>query len=80
METGNKFNKKAIDDAIDKGNNHLLSQRVNGRWRGFPTLAGESDIWVTGFVLAHIYSLCSQKELMNESLIAITSFFRRLVL
>lgn len=48
------------NEAIDKGIKYLFSINVNGRWKGFPTLAGESDIWVTGFVLAHIHHLSQQ--------------------
>lgn len=67
MEMKNIFDSKVIDKAIEKGINHLLSQNVNGQWRGFPTLAGESDIWVTGFVLTHIYNLCEQQDAIKES-------------
>jgi squalene cyclase len=66
MEMKNIFDSKVIDDAIEKGINYLFSKNVNGQWRGFPTLAGESDIWVTGFVLAHIYNLCEQQDAIKE--------------
>jgi Prenyltransferase and squalene oxidase repeat len=67
MDLKNTFDARVADHAIEKGIAHLLSQTVNGRWNGFPTLAGESDIWVTGFVLAHICSLCKQKDVLKES-------------
>lgn len=53
--------------AIEKGTKYLLSKANNGSWRGFPTLAGESDIWVTGFVVAHIYKLCEQEDVIKEA-------------
>jgi Prenyltransferase and squalene oxidase repeat len=61
------FDRKAADDAIKRGITHLLSINANGRWKGFPTLAGESDIWVTGFVLAHIYKLSQQANVVKKS-------------
>jgi hypothetical protein len=67
MDLAQKFDSKVIDHAIEKGIKHLLSLTVNGRWRGFPTLAGESDIWVTGFVLAHISRLCEQMNAISDS-------------
>tara|TARA_R110000868_G_scaffold81814_2_gene231357 strand:- start:6846 stop:7901 length:1056 start_codon:yes stop_codon:yes gene_type:complete len=67
MNLKHKFDCEHVDHAIEKGIKHLLSQATNGRWRGFPTLAGESDIWVTGFVVAHIYKLCEQEEVINEA-------------
>jgi hypothetical protein len=67
MDTIEKLNSRAVDRAIDKGINYLLSQNVNGCWRGFPTLAGESDIWVTGFVLAHIHKLFQQPGITAAS-------------
>lgn len=62
-----KFDSTVADQAIEKGINYLLSRNVNGRWKGFPTLAGESDIWVTGFILAHIYKLSSQDAIIKNS-------------
>lgn len=56
----------AVHQAIEKGKKHLLSKAVKGRWRGFPTMAGESDIWVSGFVLAHIFKLCEQDYHLEE--------------
>lgn len=48
------FDAVAVDAAIKQGVGWLLGQIQAGRWRGFPTLAGESDVWVTGFILAHL--------------------------
>lgn len=67
MKFNNEVNGKAIDAAIEKGIGYLLSYNTNGRWKGFPTLAGESDIWVTGFVLTHISALCQQTEIIGEA-------------
>lgn len=67
MNFKNKFDRAVVDDAIEKGIQYLLSVRVNGRWRGFSTLAGESDIWVTGFVLAQIQHLCKQADDIKQS-------------
>lgn len=67
MELNKEFNGKAIDAAIENGISYLLSCNSKGRWKGFPTLAGESDIWVTGFVLAHISALCQQTDIIREA-------------
>ena len=67
MDLPQKFDSKVIDYSIEKGIKHLFSLTVNGRWRGFPTLAGESDIWVTGFVLAHISKLCEQTNAVSDA-------------
>lgn len=67
MDTIEKFESKIADQAIEKGINYLLSKNQNGRWKGFPTLAGESDIWVTGFVLAHIYRFLSKPDTITAS-------------
>lgn len=49
----------AIDESIRKGIDYLGSKNPYGHWTGFPTLAGTSDIWVTGFIVTHIHDLCS---------------------
>ena len=67
MDLIHVFDRKAADHAIERGIKYLLSLNVNGRWKGFPTLAGESDIWVTGFVLAHIYNLSQQANVIKKS-------------
>ncbi len=67
MNVKHKFDFEAVDHAIEKGINYLLSKTVDGHWRGFPTLAGTSDIWVTGFVLAHIYNLCEDVDAIKKS-------------
>lgn len=67
MKFNKEVNGKALDAAIKKGIDYLLTCNSNGRWKGFPTQAGESDIWVTGFVLAHIRKLCQQTEAISEA-------------
>lgn len=67
MELNMGVNGEAIDAAIEKGTGYLLSANNNGHWKGFPTLAGESDIWVTGFVLAHIQKLCPQTNTIGKT-------------
>lgn len=67
MNTIQKIDGEIVDNAIKKGINYLWSLNENGRWSGFPTLAGESDIWVTGFVLAHIHHLSNHKEILDAT-------------
>ncbi len=67
MDPGNLYDSEGAENAINKGIQHLLSLMVNNRWKGFPTLAGQSDIWVTAFVLTHIFHLCKQKEALKRS-------------
>ncbi len=67
MGSIHNFEEALVNNVIKKGTNYLLSKAIHGRWRGFPTLAGESDVWVTGFVVAHIYKLCERKEVIKEA-------------
>ncbi|HEY5393524.1 MAG TPA: prenyltransferase/squalene oxidase repeat-containing protein [Hanamia sp.] len=67
MNVKNASNNAVADDAINKGIQYLLSLIENRRWRGFPTLAGESDVWVSGFVLAHICAICARNEAIAEA-------------
>ena len=46
--------KRHLTRAVAGGLDRLLAAQEHGRWRGFPTLAGESDVWVTAFVVAHL--------------------------
>lgn len=57
-----KFDGKIVDNAIENGVNYLWSLNKNARWSGLPTLAGESDIWVTGFIIAHISHLSDHRH------------------
>jgi squalene cyclase len=67
MDLIHKIDLSSVNQSVENGTTYLLSQATNGRWRGFPTLAGESDIWVTGFVVAHIYKICEQEEAIEEA-------------
>lgn len=53
---------EVVDEAISRGLNYLWSLNKDGAWSGLPTLAGESDIWVSGFVLAHILHLSDNTQ------------------
>ncbi len=67
MVSTHHFDEALVDNAIKKGINYLLSRAIHGRWRGFPTMAGESDIWVTGFIVTHIYKLCLHEQVIEEA-------------
>lgn len=67
MDLNLHFDSKIIDNAIQKGINYLWSKNENSRWSGFPTLAGESDVWVSGFVLAHIHHLSDCKDNIQKT-------------
>ena len=41
-------------EAVRRGAQALECARRGGLWQGFPTLAGMSDEWVSGFVLTHL--------------------------
>lgn len=45
------------EDAVRRGVQALVHARHEGLWRGFPTLAGTSDEWVSGFVVTHLAAL-----------------------
>jgi hypothetical protein len=67
MNLNHKFEYEAVDHVIEKGLKYIISKGVNGHWRGFPTMAGTSDVWVTGFVLAHINRLCDNNDTIKKS-------------
>lgn len=67
MKTKPELNYSNVNQAIKKGVNYLLNNSLSGRWNGFPTLAGESDIWVTGFVMAHIQALCKNQDTLKDT-------------
>ncbi len=56
-----------VENAIKEGLKYLWSLNNMGSWQGFPTMAGTSDIWVTGFVLAHISSLSQRTPAMDKA-------------
>lgn len=54
--------------AIEQGIGYLLTQAEAGHWRGFPTLAGESDVWVTAFILAHISPFLRRRRILRGAI------------
>lgn len=60
-------NGKEVLAAVQRGITRLRSLHEGGRWRGFPTLAGESDIWVTAFVAAHLRELSPRHAALAEA-------------
>lgn len=62
----NSFSLTQLKSAIRKGVDRLKRHIKDKRWHGIPTLAGESDIWVTGFTLAHILDLTIHDPIVEE--------------
>ncbi len=56
-----------ISAAIQQGERYLFSKLHEGHWNGFPTLAGESDIWVTGFIAAHLQLFAYETEWLQQT-------------
>jgi hypothetical protein len=56
-----------LSQAAARGVGRLLASQDGGRWRGFPTLAGESDVWVTAFVVAHLRTLTVRGDALATS-------------
>lgn len=52
--------------AIQEGVEYLISKLENGHWSGLRTLAGKSDIWVTGFILTHILDFIGNDQVVDE--------------
>lgn len=44
----------AVDPALLAAADYLDHARRDGLWQGFPTLAGTSELWVSGFVATHL--------------------------
>lgn len=44
----------AVGPALLAAADYLDRARRDGLWRGFPTLAGTSELWVSGFVATHL--------------------------
>lgn len=61
------INAAAIHIAVEQGKNYLLSLQRNGHWKGFPTLAGQSDVWVTGFVTAHLRQFSKEDDWLQQA-------------
>lgn len=68
MKATSGLDYSTVNQAIKKGVNYLLSHVLDGRWRGFPTLAGESDIWVTGFVMAHLQGIFKTQDTFKSTI------------
>jgi len=49
----------SVSRHIAKGLSRLWEVLRTDHWTGFPTLAGRSNTWVTGFVVAHVAALAS---------------------
>ncbi len=60
-------NHAAIQTAVERGKYYLLSLQHNGHWKGFPTLAGQSDVWVTGFVTAHLREFSTDENWLQQA-------------
>ena len=60
-------NGKQVLAAVQRGITRLRSLQEGGRWRGFPTLAGESDVWVTAFVSTHLRDLAPRHVALAEA-------------
>ena len=55
------------DEALERGLVWLEANAEGDRWVGFPTLAGRSDKWVTGFVVAHLAPLAPRSPLVARA-------------
>ncbi len=56
-----------IEEAIARGSRHLATRAEDDHWRGFPTLAGTSDLWVTAFVVWHLANVGRQSSLLSSA-------------
>ncbi|MFQ5628958.1 MAG: prenyltransferase/squalene oxidase repeat-containing protein [bacterium] len=61
-----KFDSAKVKQAIERGIKRLRSEIHDGRWKGFPTLAGESDQWVSAFILAHLYAFAPLRRALKK--------------
>ncbi len=59
------FKNLEIIRSIDRGIQYLYSKKQGDHWHGFPTLAGHSDIWVTGFILSHLKMIRDHLDLTD---------------
>lgn len=50
----------SVQQAIRAGLGHVGRAQRGDHWRGFSTLAGESDVWVTAFIVAHLQALAKR--------------------
>ncbi len=54
-------------EALERGLVWLEANAEGDHWVGFPTLAGRSDTWVTGFVVAHLAPLAPRSPLVARA-------------
>ena len=55
------------DKALKRGLAWLKSIASDDHWLGFPTLAGRSDTWVTGFVVSHIAPMVPRSRIVTRA-------------
>lgn len=56
-----------VTQAIEAAGGYLGEVRRDGVWRGFPTRAGSSDQWVTGFVATHVAASSAAVDLAETT-------------
>lgn len=61
---GSRARPATLRSAVDQGIRRLEALAPDGRWAGFPTLAGRSDVWVTAFAAAHLSGLAPRHRLV----------------
>jgi hypothetical protein len=61
---GSKVRAATLRAAVEHGIRRLEALAPAGRWNGFPTLAGRSDVWVTAFAVAHLRALAPRHPLI----------------
>lgn len=67
MDLTGGFDETRTRAAAERGLDYLCARAGAGHWRGFPTLAGESDVWVTGFVLAHVTAFIKRRRVTRAA-------------
>ncbi|PYS98764.1 MAG: hypothetical protein DMF63_14330 [Acidobacteria bacterium] len=63
LDIKSKLSAAAVDTTIKKGWSRLRQLLDGDRWHGFQTLAGESDVWVTSFIVTHVSDIAKDAEL-----------------
>lgn len=65
--------------AIAAATRYLASQSSGALWRGFPTLAGTSDAWVSGFICAHLAAFAPEHVPTNLAMTIAALLDRRTI-
>jgi hypothetical protein len=65
MKSSELLPHNTVNQSLTKGITYLLAKCITGKWQGFPTLAGTSDIWVTGFIIAHLKPLVQDQPMLK---------------